>query len=187
MKRFFLFAMLLMLFSACSPENEGAGNNSGQSGDEKGDIEVDLAPLCMMVYVNDADGNNLLDPASAHCLDHSKIILTYNGEEYPLVNEELAATPSAYLALFEGALLAYDVNNVAYLYIGEWDSGKDWSMCNVAIAWGDGTTTSLSFSHDVSFDKEYQNDPDHNYGYTFSTQWYLNGESHPNFQYNIVK
>ena len=60
-------------------------------------------------------------------------------------------------------------------------------MATVEVSWGDGTTDTFAFSHDYTYNPEYRNDADNGWGYTFTTQYYLNDEPHDGFVYNLVK
>lgn len=185
MKKFLILALLTALFSACSLENTEPNSNPNNGDDF---WCVDWNPLFMKIYVNDAEGNTLLDTSSEHCLDLSKIVVTYKGEEYTIPEQKLSFAPLTYLAIFEGIHLRPGRDGYApSLYIGEWARDEKWDNCEVKIAWGDGTTDVLSFSHDYTVNPEYYNDPEHDFGYTFYSEWYLNGEPHAGSVYTFVK
>lgn len=156
------------------------------------DIIVDWAPIFMRIYLCDAEGNNLLDATNEKCYDTSNIVVTYEGKEYNICNPYTPET-SEYLAVFGEIWLKKDVNGEACLEIGEWDALEKCEMCGVEVAWGDGTTDSFAFSNDYTYNEEYREDGEHNWGYTFVRSLYLNGEQYGEetdsrcFVYNIIK
>ena len=166
-------------------------NNTNNDDNGQDDVIVDWAPLELFVYLSDADGNNLLDPEYEHAYDSAKIVLTYEGEEYEVINyltpSEPKAQPMEYLAVFDSPYICHDTKGVARLTIGEWGRDEKWDMATVEVSWGDGTTDTIAFSHDYTYNPEYRNDADNGWGYTFTTQYYLNGEPHDGFVYNLVK
>ena len=89
-----------------------------------------------------------------------------------------------YLASFGELWYAIDSNNEAYIEIGEWNVLEKCEMCSVDIVWGDGTTDTLAFSNDYTYDAEYRNDSEHNFGYTFTRSAYLNGVRLSDDEYN---
>ena len=174
--------------------NEGAvyhivKNKSGNNNNEN--IIVDWAPIRLFVYLSDADGNNLLDPDCVHAYDSANMVLAYDGEEYELINHLSNSEPKArtmeYLAVFDAPYISRDTKGVACLTIGEWGRVDKWDMASVEISWGDGTSDMFAFSHDYTYNPEYCNDADNGWGYTFTTQYYLNGESHDGCMYYLVK
>ena len=182
MKKLFVFSLLAVLLLACSKENiecqcqchnqnQEQNQDQGQNQDDGG-LCLDWSPLIMGVY---------------RCIDLSKIVVTYNGEQYTLPERYLSAQRLVYLAVFQGVYLLHDGKGVPYLRIGEWARDAKWDNCEVEIAWGDGTKDILSFSHNYEFDPAYKNDPEHDYGYSFTTEWYLNGKPNENAAFYIVK
>lgn len=141
----------------------------------KEDIIVDWAPIFMRVYLRDEEGNNLLASTNANCYDTSKIVVNYEGKEYNISNPYSPET-SEYLAVFGEIWLQNDIDGEAYLEIGEWDALDKCEMCSVEVVWGDGTTDTLAFSNDYTYNDEYRNDSEHHWGYTFIRTAYLNGE-----------
>ena len=166
-------------------------NNINNDDNGQNDVLVDWAPLELFVYLSDADGNNLLDPEYEHAYDSANIVLTYEGEEYEVINYLSPSEPKArtmeYLAVFDSPYICHDTKGVARLTIGEWGQDEKWDMASVEVSWGDGTTDTFAFSHDYTYNPEYRNDADNGWGYTFTTQYYLNGEPHDGFVYNLVK
>lgn len=166
-------------------------NNTNNDDNGQDDVIVDWAPLELFVYLSDADGNNLLDPEYEHAYDSANIVLTYEGKEYEvnnyLIPNEPKVQPMAYLAVFDAPYICHDTKGVARLTIGEWARNEKWEMCSVNIAWGDGSNDTFAFSHDYTYDPEYRNDAEHSWGYTFISQYYLNGESHDGCMYYLVK
>lgn len=166
-------------------------NNTNNDDNGQDDVIVDWAPLELFVYLSDADGNNLFDPEYEHAYDSANIVLTYEGKEYEVINyltpNEPRAQPMYYLAVFDAPYICHDTKGVARLTIGEWGRDAKWDMATVDVAWGDGTTDTFAFSHDCSYNPEYCNDPDNGWGFIFTTQYYLNGESHDGCTYYLVK
>ena len=211
MKKFKYLALLLAVFMTISCEkdivnnqdvdsdqtivgnddvNKG-DNNTNKDDNGQEDVLVDWAPIELFVYLSDADGNNLLDPEYEHAYDSANIVLTYEGEEYEVINYLTPSEPKArtmeYLAVFDAPYISRDTKGVARLTIGEWGQDEKWDMATVEVSWGDGTTDTFAFSHDYTYNPEYRNDADNGWGYTFTTQYYLNGEPHDGFVYNLVK
>ena len=153
-------------------------------------VIIDWAPIEMYIYLSDADGNNLLDPASEECYDSANITLTYNGEQYSVDNwlredNEPMAKPLAYFAVFDNPYITRDRNGVAFMTVGEWAGGNHkWEMCSVEIAWGDGTTDTFAFSSDYTYDEKKKNDPSTSWGYTFYRKAYHNGRELSKDEYN---
>ena len=213
MKKFQYLALLLAAFMTISCDKDIVNNQDVDSdqtivsnddddvnkddnytnNDDNGqdDVIVDWAPLELFVYLSDADGNNLLDPEYEHAYDSANIVLTYEGEEYEVINyltpSEPKAQPMWYHAVFDSPYICHDTKGVARLTIGEWGRVGKWDMATVEVSWGDGTTDTFAFSHDYTYNPEYRNDPDNGWGYTFTTQYYLNDEPHDGFVYNLVK
>ena len=160
-----------------------------EKNDDDLDIIVDWAPIEMYIYLSDADGNNLLDPASEECYDSANITLTYNGEQYSVDNwlredNEPMAKPLEYLAVFDNPYILRDKNGTAYMNVGEWAANIKHDMCSVDITWGDGTTDTFAFSSDYTYNKKYRNDSSRNSGYTFTRKAYLNGRELTKDEYN---
>ena len=166
-------------------------NNTNNDDNGQDDVIVDWAPLELFVYLSDADGNNLLDPEYEHAYNSANIVLTYEGKEYEVINyltpNEPKVQPLEYLAVFDAPYICHDTKGVARLTIGEWGRDEKWDMAKVDVAWGDGTTDTFAFSHDFTYNPEYRNDAEHSWGYTFISQYYLNGESHDGCMYYLVK
>ena len=116
---------------------------------------------------------------------------TFKGKEYEVINyltpNEPKVQPMAYLAVFDAPYICHDTKGVARLTIGEWGRNEKWDMATVDVAWADGTTDTFAFSHDFTYNPEYRNDADNGWGFTFTTQYYLNGESHDGCMYYLVK
>ena len=211
MKKFKYLALLLAAFMTISCEKDIVNNqdvdsdqtivsnddddkddnNTNNDDNGQNDVLVDWAPLELFVYLSDADGNNLLDPEYEHAYDSANIVLTYEGEEYEVINYLTPSEPKArtmeYLAVFDAPYISRDTKGVARLTIGEWGQDEKWDMATVEVSWGDGTTDTFAFSHDFTYNPEYRNDADNGWGYTFTTQYYLNDEPHDGFVYNLVK
>ena len=170
-------------------DNPGKEDDGGQGKED--DVIVDWAPIVLGVYISDAEGNNLLDPAFEGAYNIDDMVLTYEGEEYEVVSylapKEPTVRPLAYLAIFDGAHVICDRDGAAVMVIGEWARDDKWDMATVEVAWGDGTKDTFAFSHDYTYDPEYRNDAEHSWGYTFTSQFYLNGEPNADCVYRLVK
>ena len=182
MRKILLFASaLLMLVPLACDNDEHQTVNENPPDIIPPDIIVDLAPITAHIYVNDAEGNNLLDPSSDRCYDISQIVLRYDDEEYSVrnpytSNDAPEAMPLAYLAQFEQPALSRDKSGVIHLLVGEWGADNKWDMCSFEITWSDGSTDTFAFSSDYTYDPKYRNDSEHDFGYTFTLEAYLNGE-----------
>ncbi len=181
MKKFKYLALLLAAFMTISCEKDIVNIQ----------YIVDWAPVELYVYLSDAEGNNLLDPAFEGAYNIDDMVLTYEGEEYEVINyltpSEPKAQPMEYFAVFDSPYICRDTKGVARLTIGEWARNYKWDMATVEVAWGDGTKDTFAFSHDYTYDPEYRNDAERSWGYTFISQFYLNGEPNADCVYRLVK
>ena len=108
------------------------------------DIIWDFAPINFIIAVQDAEGNDLLNPLTEGHILEQDIKAIYQGKEYKL-NEQVAQTRD-YLAILRG-LQAFMTEDGRYmLFFGELDGTDTYDNETLTLDWGDGTTDVITFS-----------------------------------------
>lgn len=125
-----LFGSLLLAAAGCL-----------DSCSETSDVVWDIAPIVPKIYLNDADGRNLLDPAVGEGVDISGVSATFREETYYVTCGE---DTKAYLPVFIGLVLKQDFKGNYCLEFGELDGTEDFSNESLAIDWGDGSSTVIT-------------------------------------------
>ncbi|MDE6410584.1 MAG: hypothetical protein K2K81_10150 [Muribaculaceae bacterium] len=102
--------------------------------DDDDDIIWDMAPVNVVVNIQDAAGNNLLSPSVPGNLQGKKIVAEYQGEEYEL-NWDASDRTRYYMPFFSGLTLqsGYTLSgdhlvpdqNKNYLSFGEFDGADN--------------------------------------------------------------
>lgn len=133
-----------------------------QSCDIGNDMIWDIYPVNISFYVQDREGNDLLNPTTEGNILKNDIKVLYNGEEYPR-DKDMSKT-RAYLAVLSG-LKTDKYGNDYLLIFGEFDGAKDHND-SFTIDWGDGTQDRISFIHRFEMGN---NEPK-----TYLTEVYLN-------------
>ena len=117
----------------------------------------DFYPIELKMYVMAPDGSNLLDPRTENNLLDSDIKLIHNGTAYKLnynyVNDDDKVATRVYLPTFYGLVLRKDKNGTPYLYVGEFDGGKDFENEIITLDWGDGTYNTVNFDSKLTWRK----------------------------------
>ncbi|MFR9502819.1 MAG: hypothetical protein SNH73_00015 [Rikenellaceae bacterium] len=151
--RIFLYSLLLVVTTALVGCDETINN----------DIEWDVAPLNINMYVQDNQGNDLLSPSAANNIIDDNIYIEYQDSTYYLnaqfeeASTEItfdSSTPNtrAYRAVLTGITIAKYGNDYVLVF-GEFDGAKDWND-SFEIYWGDGTKDTISFERDFEWDKD---------------------------------
>ncbi len=131
--------ILLSLASACSKDDDF--------------YSVDYGPVIFYVYVEDKDGNNLVDPDyEGNLLEGTKVIC--EGKEYPLSDALSWSWTRTYFPHFYGVSYTYENYGMEdrngnrserfILMVGEFD-GAPGNRADVTLCLGDGTEISLSY------------------------------------------
>ena len=127
MKRILIFLLTVLTLISCSDLRT----------ESRSDIIYDITPIVLHIYVNDADGRNLLDGREGS-LDTKNISATYEGETYSVELQTKYYMPS-----FRGLVLKKDSAGNNKLVFGELDGAK-----NLEISWGNGTSDTITIFND---------------------------------------
>lgn len=137
MKRIFYLVFAIILFVACDDDD-----NNGRSG------IWDMAPINVTLYVEDAEGNDLLNPKNENNILDRGIKAIYGGKTLGL-NEKPAET-KYYLPHFNG-LTTREHEGKTILEFGEFN-GADSQEVEFVIDWGEDDTDKISFIHKYDYD-----------------------------------
>ena len=103
-------------------------------------VDADAAPVTLEIFVNDSEGNNLLDYG---WLDGKNVIATFKGETYELQKDALTRV---YMPQFYGfKVTSRDLG--PFLYFGELSGTEDMND-EFVINWGDGTFDTIIIYND---------------------------------------
>ncbi|MGL4333105.1 MAG: hypothetical protein ACRCZQ_11060 [Bacteroidales bacterium] len=148
----FLF-MSIVLFSGCK--------------EDEGDVVWDVYPVVYCMSVTDADGNDLLNPATPDALDYTKIKAVYKNKDYSCQIPEGMASTKAYLPQFYGLQLRQEKGKFI-LYFGELEGAESYRNETIILDYGDGSSDEISFNRDFKWNKG--KEP------LISQKWFLNGK-----------
>ena len=132
----FISIAILFMISACS-------------GDDNTDEEPphpDPLPFNFLFIVQDADGNDLLDAKMPGNVLSQPIKAIYNGKELPLDSMKDKWVPGSPVDITFSGLTLHEGGDSYYLEFGLFDSQKDYKNETFIIDWGDGSTTTVTFS-----------------------------------------
>ena len=184
MKKILVIILSVFAFVSCQKE-------------EKGIWLVDWAPIEMFIYVQDANGQDLLNPQSESAINLDGITIEYEGETFTVkkgysLPQGVVATTRTYAAFFDGITLEVNSDGVYYLSIGEWNGDDKRDYTTVTLDWGNGESDIFGFSNDYDYDPGLKNDPDQNFGYTFYRSGFLNGkvvdaDNNPQLKFTIIR
>ncbi len=133
------------------------------------DVIWDIAPIEVQVYVNNADGENLIDPDNAEgTLDLGKITAEWEGVTYSIASEESGVKPMAYRPVFSGLTVSTDSFGKWRLCFGELDGEDNIDNKKLVIHWGDGSSDTITIFN--KFKWKANGDP------SITRRFYLNGE-----------
>ena len=166
--RLMALASAVLCLGGCSEENGG-------------NIIYDFAPINLYVYLEDSEGSNLLDPATANGIDYHGISVDCGqgqalSVELDTLRGPYLAPTRAYMPYFYGAQLLQGRNGYC-LFIGEFDGETDTKGMYITISWGDGETDVLSYRNRVKWKKSKPKVDRH---------FYLNGKEVANPVFHIV-
>lgn len=162
MKRLSFFCLLFIsiMLSGCG--------NSGMT--------WDIAPVDLRIYVQDIQGNDILNEKNPNNILSNDIKLTFNGEEYPVDNDEDPLN-RAYLAHFYGFKIGNTLEGKHFLYFGELDGAENWDA-SIKLDLGDGDIYDIEFKHNI---KWILGNP------KISNKYYLNGNKQDTGEFQIIK
>ena len=132
----FISIAILLMISACS-------------GDDNTAEELPLnhpLPFNFLFIVQDADGNDLLDAKIPGNILSQPIKAIYNGKELPLDSMKDKWVPGSPVDITFSGLTLHEGGDSYYLEFGLFDSQKDYKNETFIIDWGDGSTTTVTFS-----------------------------------------
>lgn len=142
-----VLTFLIPIFSLCS------------CGDDD-DIIWDMAPVDVMINIQDAIGNNLLSPSVAGNLQGKKIVAEYQGQEYEL-NWYSSDRSRYYMPFFSGLTLHTGYiqsgdqlipdQNKNYLSFGEFDGADNQDISISLHIEGYSNTWNISVSHRIKW------------------------------------
>mgnify|MGYP004560171391 FL=1 len=132
MKRILIFLLTVLTLISCSDLRT----------ESRSDIIYDITPIVLHIYVNDADGRNLLDGREGS-LDTKNISAAYEGETYSVELQTKYYMPS-----FRGLVLKKDSAGNNKLVFGELDGAKNLDYVDLVISWGNGTSDTITIFND---------------------------------------
>lgn len=184
MKRCIYFFILSLAFMACSKEKESHWL-------------IDWTPIKMCIYVQNDDGQDLLNPQSESAIDIDNITIDYEGESFTVkkgysLPNGIDTTTRTYAAYFDGITLEVNSDGVYYLSIGEWNGDDKRDYTTVTLHWGNGASDTFGFTSDYDYDPSLKNDPDRCWGYKFYRSGFLNGkvvdaDNDPQLEFTIIR
>lgn len=136
MKRIFNILTAAVLVMSCSVVNS--------------DMVYDIAPIVAYIYLEDSDGQNMLDPNTREdSFDISQISAEFRGKTYAVdmsrFNETGAwISTKAYMPQFSGLMLQVDRYGKWMISFGELDGTEDIDNENLVINWGDGSSNTIT-------------------------------------------
>lgn len=113
------------------------------------EMEWDINPIVLHIYVSDSDGNNLLsaENAAGH-LDIDKVYAVFDGQNYPLTVEDEGKNPhtKAYMPDFQGLCLSTDFYGNKYISFGELNGEDDLNNVDLIYIGATGHQIPLPYS-----------------------------------------
>lgn len=111
------------------------------------ETEVDWAPVTIIIYAQNGDGTDLLNPDSEGFMATS-VTAEWDGQQYTYTHptdDDGEQTTRAYLPQMNGLVL--DENqNVYFLTFGEISGGREWDN-DLTLRWADGSQDVIHFSN----------------------------------------
>lgn len=137
---FLLCIFCCINFTSCDPANNG--------GD---DLIWDFAPIVLYISVQDAQGNDLLNPLTKGSIANQGIKAIYKGETYEK-DAPLNERTRAYMAYFTGLQTGVSKDGKYYLTFGEFNGDHTFDNEKVEIDWNDGKEPSvITFSSKLTW------------------------------------
>lgn len=134
---FLLFTFCCINFTACESENN------------EDDLIWDFYPIVLSISVQDAQGNDLLNPLTKGSIANQGIKALYKGETYE--KDVLVERTRAYMAYFYGLQTHVDQKGKFYLTFGEFNGESTFDNEEVIIDWGDNTRDVITFSSKLTW------------------------------------
>lgn len=159
-----LYLLLISLlcvtgFTACDKSDNGFDN-----GDDY--VIWDFYPIELSIAVQDAQGNDLLNPETPGNIAKQGIKAIYNGKTYE--KDAPISQTKMYLARFYGLQTMKSETGKHFLTFGEFNGAGTFNNEKVTIDWNDGTQDVITFSSKLTW--ESKNDP------VINRKFCLNGE-----------
>ncbi len=162
----FLFFLSTICFTACDDNFQ-----------EDDDLMIwDFTPIILFMTVQDAEGNDLLNPETNGTIADQAIKAIYKGETY---EKDAKVVTKAYLAYFTGLQTQKNNKGVYYLTFGEFNGDDTFKNEEVTIEWHDGTTDVIRFSSKLSWKS--RKEP------VFDREFLLNGVKQEYSLFELVK
>ncbi len=127
-------------------------------------MEWDISPVVVRIYIQNDNGDNLLDDSYEGNILEYIVKMTYEGEEYNLGEEVVASR--AYLPTFEGLQLI-DSDSGPYITFGQFEGADSYSM-DMSLYLGTGITSEISVVREFCWNSD--GEPEG------TTTYYLDGE-----------
>lgn len=133
-----LFLFCCIHFTACEPANE------------EENLIWDFAPIVLRISVQDAQGNDLLNPLTPGSIAYQGIKAVYKGKTYE--KDVLPANMTRdYMAYFSGLQTRISQDGKYFLTFGEFNGDKTFENEEVKIDWNDGTASVITFSSKLTW------------------------------------
>lgn len=146
--------------------------------DEEDDFMIwDFTPIVLFISVQDAAGNDLLNPDTEGSIANQGIKAIYKGEVYEKDNK--TGQTKAYFAHFEGLQTVINNKGIYYLTFGEFNGDDTFVDEQVSIDWNDNTIDTLSFSSKLTWKSN--KEP------VFDRLFLLNGKKQESQLFTIIK
>lgn len=116
----------------------------------RGHLEWDAVPLSVLIFVENADGQNLLDPNTPNSFVGDTIIAEWMGETYAMtdtvpINSETARTRAIGTYMY-GLVYLLIEDSIPALYFGQIDGAGHYDDEPATIHWPDGSTDVISIT-----------------------------------------
>lgn len=136
-----LFISLLCVagLTACDDSDNGGGD----------DMIWDFAPIELHIAVQDAQGNDLLNPETPGNISKQGIKAIYNGKTYE--KDAPVIQTKDYLAHFNGLQTMKFETGKYFLTFGEFNGDDTFDNEKVIIDWNDGTQDVITFSSKLTW------------------------------------
>lgn len=137
---FLLCIFCCINFTSCDPANN----------DNEDDLIWDFAPIVLYISVQDAQGNDLLNPLTKGSIANQGIKAIYKGQTYE--KDVPVERTRAYMAYFAGLQTEINKDGKYYLTFGEFNGDRTFDNEKVEIDWNDGKEKSvITFSSKLTW------------------------------------
>ena len=110
----------------------------------RADMEVDWYPVDIMIYVQDADGNDLLNPDNENFLG-TKVEAEWLDKRYTYTHPQTRA----YMPMWNGLTLQRNNKGRYYLKLGELAGNEEYDD-NLTLRWPDGSQDVIHYKNRVN-------------------------------------